>query len=87
MIMSYSDQFKIGASALLSKRFGIAATLTPGATLDKKGSYYYKRDAYRNTAVDSINTAIKEDYKLPTQIRFALYTLLVMLCALNSIWI
>jgi len=64
------DQFKIGASALLSKRFGLAATLTPGTTLDKKGSYYYKRDAYRNTAVDSINTDIKEDYKLPTQIRF-----------------
>ncbi|HRR01195.1 MAG TPA: hypothetical protein P5518_07730, partial [Candidatus Cloacimonas sp.] len=55
------DQFKIGASALLSKRFGLAATFTAGTTLDKKGSYYYKRDAYRNTAVDSINTAIKED--------------------------
>ncbi|HRR51500.1 MAG TPA: hypothetical protein P5252_06735, partial [Candidatus Cloacimonas sp.] len=64
------DQFKIGASALLSKRFGLAATFTAGTTLDKKGSYYYKRDAYRNTAVDSINTAIKEDYKLPTQISF-----------------
>ncbi|MEN6444616.1 MAG: hypothetical protein ABFC98_01065 [Candidatus Cloacimonas sp.] len=64
------DQFKIGASALLSNRIGLAATFTTGTTLDKKGSYYYKRDAYRNTAVDSVNTAIKEDYKLPTQIRF-----------------
>ena len=69
------NQFKIGVSALLSKRFGLAATFTPGTTLDKKGSYYYKRDAYLGVDEDNHTITIDEDYKLPTQIRFGfIYT-------------
>ncbi|HNZ33547.1 MAG TPA: hypothetical protein PKJ22_04705 [Candidatus Cloacimonas sp.] len=64
------EQFKIGASALLGTRIGLAATFTPGTTLDKKGTEYYKRDAYLNTAMDSTYINVTEDYKLPSQVRF-----------------
>lgn len=56
------QQFKLGATMQLGTRFGIAMTYIPKTTLKKDGSYYYKRDAYRNTAVDSINVAIDENF-------------------------
>ncbi|MDD2228742.1 MAG: hypothetical protein PHY48_04950 [Candidatus Cloacimonetes bacterium] len=63
-------QMKIGVAMQLNTRFGIAATYTPKATLDKEGTHYYKRDAYRNTVVDSSNVSFKEDYIMPTEMRF-----------------
>jgi hypothetical protein len=65
-------QMKIGGAVRLSNRLGFAATYTPKATLDKEGSYYYKRDAYYQTAVDSLNTIINEDYILPTELRIGI---------------
>ncbi len=63
------SQMKIGAAVQLNSRFGIAGTYTPKATLDKEGTHYYKRDAYRNTLVDSTNVSFKEDYIMPTEVR------------------
>ncbi len=63
------NQVKLGAAVRVNTRFGLAATFTPKTILDKEGSYYYKRDAYRNTAMDSINVAVTEDYILPSELR------------------
>lgn len=65
-------QPKFGLAMQVNPRFGFAATYIPKTTLDKKGTYYYKRDAYRNTAMDSINVAVSEDYILPSQMRFGI---------------
>ncbi len=63
------NMMKIGVAAQLNTRFGVAATYIPKATLEKEGSYSYKRDAYGTTAEDLINSTIKEDYIMPTEIR------------------
>ncbi|MDD4310351.1 MAG: hypothetical protein PHO32_08225, partial [Candidatus Cloacimonetes bacterium] len=63
------SQIKIGGAVQLNTHFGIAATYIPKTTLTKEGSYYYKRDAYLNTAVDSTNVLVDEDYIMPTEIR------------------
>lgn len=63
------NQLKIGAATKISPRFGLAATYTMKATLDKEGNHYYKRDAYRNTAVDSTNVDYSEDYIIPSEAR------------------
>ena len=65
-------QMKLGTALQLNTRFGIAATYTPKTILTQEGTYYYKRDAYRNTAVDSTNVSYKQNYILPTQMRFGM---------------
>ncbi len=66
------NQMKLGAAMQLNSRLGVAATYSMKSTLDKEGNYYYKRDAYRNTLVDSTNVNFKEDYILPSEIRFGI---------------
>ena len=63
-------QFKMGAAIRVNERFGIAATMSPKAVLDRTGSSREHRDAYRNTAELDVTTDIDEDYILPTTIRF-----------------
>lgn len=63
------SQMKIGAAVQVNSRFGVAGTYLPKATMDMEGTSYYKRDAYRNTVVDSTNTSFKMDYNMPTEIR------------------
>lgn len=63
------NQAKIGMAMQLNPRFGIAATYIPETTLERTGSYYYLREAYRTVAADSINVAVSEDYIMPSEIR------------------
>lgn len=63
------NQLQVGGTIQAGSRLGIGITYTSKATLDREGSYYYKRDAYRNTPVDSLNIAVAEDYIIPTSIR------------------
>jgi len=68
------NQIKIGAAVRVNSRFGIAMTHTMKSTLDKEGTYYYKRDAYTpanniTVAADSTNMPVNEDYILPSEFR------------------
>ncbi len=63
------NQLQIGGTLKAGSRLGLGFTYTPKTTLDRDGSYYYKRDAYRNTPVDSLKTAVTEDYIIPASIR------------------
>ena len=63
------NQIKLGATAELGPRFGVALTYVPKTILTKEGSYYYKRDAYLNTAMDSTNVEYKGNYTLAPKMR------------------
>ncbi|MDY0151303.1 MAG: hypothetical protein RBS43_03425 [Candidatus Cloacimonas sp.] len=66
------EQMKIGLAMQVTPRFGFAATYIPKTTLVRKGNYYFMRDAYRNTAMDSLNVDFEEDYIMPTELRFGI---------------
>ncbi|MBW6514078.1 MAG: hypothetical protein K0B87_04920 [Candidatus Syntrophosphaera sp.] len=65
-------RFKAGTSIRINRNFGIAATYTPKATLDRTGSATIQKDAYlNNDAIDTL-TPISEEYILPMELRLGL---------------
>ena len=66
------EQMKIGLAMRVNNRFGIAATMTPMAILDRTGSTHEHKDAYRNTPELDQTTNIDEDYTLPSTYRLGL---------------
>ena len=64
------NQLKLGATVQLNPRFGLALTYVPKTMLTNEGTYYYKRDAYRNTAMDSTYVEYTANYTLAPKMRF-----------------
>lgn len=65
-------QMKIGTAMRLGHRFGFAATYIPKTTLDIAGTDFTDRDAYRNTARDSILVVLDGERELPSEIKIGL---------------
>ncbi len=65
-------QLKAGTAIRFNKRFGMAATYTPKATLDRTGNIKEHRDAYYNADAIDNTLAIDEDYILPAEIRLGI---------------
>lgn len=63
------NQIKAGLAMRINKRFGIAGSYTLKSTLDRTGEQTIHRDAYYQTAAIETQTAIDEDYILPSEIR------------------
>ncbi|MCB5253399.1 MAG: hypothetical protein RBR69_05550 [Candidatus Cloacimonadaceae bacterium] len=66
------QQYKIGAAFRLGPRFGLGFTFVPKTTLDRSGSDYTRRDAYRNTPMDSTFVDLEGDFDLPSEMRIGL---------------
>ncbi len=66
------QQMRIGAAFRLGPRFGLGMTYTPETTLDLTGTDYARRDAYRNTGLDSTFVVLDGDYDLPSEMRIGL---------------
>lgn len=62
-------QLHIGSTFRMGPRFGLGFSYIPKATLDRTGSDYLRRDAYRNTPMDSTLVDMKGDFILPTEIK------------------
>lgn len=63
------QHMKLGAAFRLGPRLGLGFAYTPKTTLDRSGSDYTHRDAYRNTPMDSTLVDLEGDYDLPTEMR------------------
>ncbi len=63
------EQMKIGLAFRMNERFGVAATMTPMAVLDRTGNTREHKDAYRNTAELDQTTPIDEEYTIPSAYR------------------
>jgi hypothetical protein len=63
------EQMKIGAALRMGPRWGLGFTHSPKATLDLVGTDYTRRDAYRNTALDSTLVVMDGDFELPAEFR------------------
>ncbi|MDD2424217.1 MAG: hypothetical protein PHG34_08405 [Candidatus Cloacimonetes bacterium] len=66
------EQMKVGAAFRLGPRFGLGLSYMPQTTLDLTGTDYTRRDAYRNTPLDSTFVVLDGDYDLPSEIRLGL---------------
>ncbi len=66
------SRIKGGLLLRVNKQFGVAATLTAKATLEREGNFYVQQDAYLNHAAVDDTTAISEDYILPLEARIGL---------------
>lgn len=63
------EQLKLGAAFRMGPHWGVGLVYTPQCTLDRTGSDYTLREAYRNTPQDSTFIVLDEDYELPAEIR------------------
>lgn len=63
------EQLKIGAALRMGPRWGLGLTYSPKTTLDITGTDYTRRDAYRNTALDSTLVVMDGDFELPAEFR------------------
>jgi hypothetical protein len=62
-------QMKIGTAMRIGPRFGFAATFTPKTSLDITGTDMKRRDAYRNTAMDSTMVVLDGDWDMPSELK------------------
>jgi len=66
------QQFKLGLALRVGPRFGLAATMTPKSTMDITGTMITRRDAYRNTPMDSTFVLLDGERDLPSEWRFGI---------------
>jgi hypothetical protein len=66
------EQLKLGAAFRLGPHLGLGFTFTPETTLDRSGTDFSFREAYRNTPQDSTLVDLEGDYVLPSEIRLGL---------------
>ncbi len=66
------SRFKAGAALRISRKFGLAATFSTKATLERGGSYSLMQPAYLGHAAVDTTTTFNEDYILPAELRIGL---------------
>ncbi len=66
------SRFKAGASVRINSHFGLAATFTPKATLDRTGEWKEESYTEDNPLYEVEEGSYDEDYILPTQLRLGL---------------
>lgn len=65
-------QMKLGMALRMGPRFGLAATFVPANSVEITGTEWSRRDAYRNTPMDSTFTVLDGDRDFPAEYRIGI---------------